>query len=658
MVTKAQKTKVTRKLDISPSRLPVRGRTAAVPLGGGSGVSSYTYIRYASDASGSDFSADPDNFLQYVAFKTTSTKLVNPVASDFDGLWFHFKGDPGSEINTVLHGTVDPTTEGNNGDHYINTATGYFFGPKASDTWPAGVSMTGPPGEGEPGAPGADGKTIIYGEGAPDNEVGADGDTYIRMDTDFIYGPKTSGVWPAGRSLIGPPGESGAPGVNGNTILYGTDAPTTEGVDGNFYIRITTNMIYGPKAADTWPAGVSLVGPTGPTGAKGDKAGYPFLFSNNTNTGANPGLPYFRFNNANSSGTTEIAFHKVTSDGFDMTDTFGSWEVGGRLYFEQRDGNKRATFGITTIESNANHWEFGAVFLSGVNFSVNDVVSVTYFDSSETQIYHDLADPDLPPASANPTLAVILNNISGNPTGKKAIAVSDGASTYDGVGRMVIEHDNKTYALVFPNAGLTWTASNVGGFVKLQSSGAHGLTSGVCDNKAMLHIHTASTGFLQFDLLPITSVIDTDEIQTSFPWPGGTPAAPLISDAGDTAQLKPTKIPALRDNSRVIVDANFIASGNGNKTVVAKFGGSDIFTPATITTAVNLHIPIEIYNKNSKTVQETRAGIASSNGVGTSAAPPALGVDTTSPVDLTFHFTSAAVNELIGIRSRLIEVIH
>lgn len=658
MVTKAQKTKVTRKLDISPSRLPVRGRAAAVPLGGGSGVSSYTYIRYASDASGSDFSADPDNSLQYVAFKTTSTKLVNPVASDFDGLWFHFKGDPGSEINTWLNGVVDPTTEGNDGDHYINTATGYYFGPKASGTWPAGVSMTGPPGEGAPGAPGADGKTIIYGVGAPDEEVGGEGDTYIRTDTDFIYGPKADGVWPAGRSLIGPPGESGAPGVNGNTILYGTDAPTTEGVDGNFYIRITTNMIYGPKAADIWPAGVSMIGPTGPTGAKGDKAGYPFLFSNNTNTGANPGLPYFRFNNANSSGTTEIAFHKVTSDGFDMTDTFGSWEIGGRLYFEQRDGNKRATFGITTIESNANHWEFGAAFLSGLNFAVNDVVSVTYFDSSETQVYDNLEDPDLPSASLNPGMAVILSNISGNATGKKAIAVSDGASTYDGVGRMVIEHDNETHALVFPNTGLTWTASDVGGFVRLTANAAHGLTSGVCDNKAKLHIGTASTGFGLFDLLPITSVVNTTVIQTSFPWPGGTPAAPLISDAGDTAQLKPTVIPKLRNNSRVIVDANFIASGSGNKTVVAKFGGSDIFTPATITTAVNLHIPIEIYNKNSTTVQETRAGIASANGVGTSAAPAPLGVNTEVETNLTFHFSSASVNELIGIRSRLIEVIH
>ena len=58
----------------------------------------------------------------------------------------------------------------------------------------------------------------------------------------------------------------GDAGEDGNTVLYGTAAPTTEGVDGNFYIRTTTNYIYGPKAAGVWPAGTSLVGPTGPAG--------------------------------------------------------------------------------------------------------------------------------------------------------------------------------------------------------------------------------------------------------------------------------------------------------------------------------------------------------------------------------------------------------
>ena len=61
----------------------------------------------------------------------------------------------GADGKTVLYGTVDPTTEGNNGDFYINTTTHCIFGPKTAGVWPAGVSLIGP--QGNPGADGADG---------------------------------------------------------------------------------------------------------------------------------------------------------------------------------------------------------------------------------------------------------------------------------------------------------------------------------------------------------------------------------------------------------------------------------------------------------------------------------------------------------------------
>jgi hypothetical protein len=54
-----------------------------------------------------------------------------------------------------------------------------------------------------------------------------------------------------------------------NTILNGADAPTTEGLDGDFYIRNSTHYLYGPKASGTWPGGISLVGPQGIQGATG-----------------------------------------------------------------------------------------------------------------------------------------------------------------------------------------------------------------------------------------------------------------------------------------------------------------------------------------------------------------------------------------------------
>lgn len=69
----------------------------------------------------------------------------------------------------------------------------------------------------------------------------------------------------------GPAGTNGVNGVNGNTVLNGTVDPTaTQGVDGDFYLNTETNTLFGPKASGVWPtAGTSLIGPTGATGATG-----------------------------------------------------------------------------------------------------------------------------------------------------------------------------------------------------------------------------------------------------------------------------------------------------------------------------------------------------------------------------------------------------
>ena len=127
----------------------------------------------------------------------------------------------------------------------------------------------GPPGPGStvpgpPGPPGVAGNTILYGETNPTGSDGVDGDFYINTATHAMFGPKVSGSWGPGFLLIGPAGPAGEPG---NTILYGAANPTAGiGVNGNFYINTTTNFFFGPKAAGAWPAGVSLVGPVGPAG--------------------------------------------------------------------------------------------------------------------------------------------------------------------------------------------------------------------------------------------------------------------------------------------------------------------------------------------------------------------------------------------------------
>lgn len=64
--------------------------------------------------------------------------------------------------------------------------------------------------------------TLLSGIGAPSALTGIDGDYYYDVQNKFWYGPKALGAWPAGFSVIGPPGANGTNGTNG-----------TDGVDGD-----------------------------------------------------------------------------------------------------------------------------------------------------------------------------------------------------------------------------------------------------------------------------------------------------------------------------------------------------------------------------------------------------------------------------------------
>ena len=174
--------------------------------------------------------------------------------------WSDFES--GTSGNGVLNGTGEPAAGlGANGDFYIDTTDPtepIFYGPKAAGAWGTGASMKGDPGA--DGSAGADGKTILSGAVDPTTE-GVDGDFYINTATATLFGPKAT-TWPAGTVLIGADGVDGTDGSNGTdgkTILNGAVDPTTEGVDGDFYINTATWKIFGPKAT-TWPAGVSMLG--------------------------------------------------------------------------------------------------------------------------------------------------------------------------------------------------------------------------------------------------------------------------------------------------------------------------------------------------------------------------------------------------------------
>jgi hypothetical protein len=155
------------------------------------------------------------------------------------------QGSTGADGKTVLNGTSNPTNQGVNGDFYINTSTNTLFGPKANNLWPSGVSLVGP-----------QGPTGPQGSVGPQGASGLQGATGLQG----IVGPQ---------GPAGPQGSTGLTGADGKTILNGTSNPTNQGVNGDFYINTNTNTLFGPKANNSWPSGVSLVGPQGATGPQG-----------------------------------------------------------------------------------------------------------------------------------------------------------------------------------------------------------------------------------------------------------------------------------------------------------------------------------------------------------------------------------------------------
>jgi hypothetical protein len=205
-----------------------------------------------SDGIDGDFYIDTDNNYLYGpksggAWPTPGLYLVGPAGAD------------GIDGQTILNGAgaPDDLTDGIDGDFYIDTDNNYLYGPKSGGAWPTpGLYLVGPAG--------ADGQTLLSGDGAPGAGTGNDGDFYIDTTNDYLYGPKSGGVWPTpGLYLVG------ADGIDGQTILNGAGAPDdlSDGIDGDFYIDTDNHYLYGPKSGGAWPTpGLYLVGPAGADG--------------------------------------------------------------------------------------------------------------------------------------------------------------------------------------------------------------------------------------------------------------------------------------------------------------------------------------------------------------------------------------------------------
>ena len=215
------------------------------------------------------------------------------------------QGDPGPDGPqgvdgySVLSGPQPPVNEGVDGDFWIDTVAWTIYGPKAAGVWGSPTSIVGPQGpqgiQGEKGDQGdaGSGYNLIRDETVANLNATSSGDhlvgdAYIMLDAGTVQPTGASQgtpvvadelvVWAADLYFVnygpqeGVEGPQGPEGEAGKTILNGPNAPTAgDGIDGDFWLETTNNVLYGPKAGGIWAAGVSLVGPQGPQGVKGDQ---------------------------------------------------------------------------------------------------------------------------------------------------------------------------------------------------------------------------------------------------------------------------------------------------------------------------------------------------------------------------------------------------
>jgi len=113
---------------------------------------------------------------------------------------------------------------------------------------------------------------VFSGTSDPSDTLGTTGDFYINLTTDLLFGPKTVGGWGTSVSLSQVGSFTTATNSATNGQLYNGSGPpsSTLGTVGDFYLDTTAYMLYGPKTATGWGTPIAVQQPGTNAGVKTD----------------------------------------------------------------------------------------------------------------------------------------------------------------------------------------------------------------------------------------------------------------------------------------------------------------------------------------------------------------------------------------------------
>lgn len=275
--------------------------------------------------------------------------------------------------------------------------------------------------------------------------------TVIRVRTPGPIG-ETGATGPTGPTgatgatgAAGPTGAIGAAGADGKTILNGTGAPSGgTGVDGDFYYDPATSMMYGPKASGTWPAGVSLIGATGPAGAAGTVL--PTGFNGETDDDVAPAGWVFasgRTIGSAASGATE----RANADTYDLyamywrtqsntllpiQDSTGAASTRGASALADFNANKRLPLPDKRGRVTAGRDDMGGTAANRLTNAGSGIIGTTLGTAGGAEV-HTLSTAQLPAHTHGLNTAIqddggVAYNVSGGARGSAVFATGSAGS--------------------------------------------------------------------------------------------------------------------------------------------------------------------------------------------------------------------------------------
>jgi hypothetical protein len=230
------------------------------------------------------------------------------------------------------------------------------------------------------------------------------------------------------------------------TLLTGTVAPTTEGINGDFYINTTSWLIYGPKAAGVWPTGVALAAGTTSSGAF-------FKFDYSSTITAPPATSGIRFNNATMASVTQIFLSYSAKDSTDIKTRLLVGTAGDRLYIQARTNSaKYHIFNLSGVPTdNTTYATIPVTYASGGTALANgDEVLSGFIEAPASETYSGIVE-----------LATAAETLTGTDN-TRAVHTAGGFATYAPKNLLVNAQTGTTYTPVLADAGKLITLSNAG----------------------------------------------------------------------------------------------------------------------------------------------------------------------------------------------------